>query len=292
MKYISLFLLLQVYLLISGCKTSSLSKNTSIEQLSFGTDKPSQIRFVYSDTTNNIFLRQLRVNNDLLGITKNCNSDLEKLAQITDWTSKQWKHSGSNTPGKNDALTILKEAKEGKRFRCVEYGIVLSSALNAIGIKARVLGLKTRMVETTVTGAGHVLTEAFLPDLGKWVVADPQFNAIPTRNGTPLNAVEFQKAISVKEPIQLINTRGSLGHSIFKKYMTFIPQYLYYFDIAFDNRQGISGDRLLIEEKPRLMLVPLGAKNPTIFQIDAKIDYCIYTNSTAEFYATPNQYER
>ena len=292
MKYFSILLPLKVCLFIAGCSTSSLSTHNSIDLLSFSRDYPSQIKFEYSDTTGNIFLRQLRANYDLSGIIENCNSDLERVAMINDWTSKQWKHSGDNTPSNNDALTILKEAREGNKFRCVEYGIVLSSALNAVGIKARVVALKTKMVETTAAGAGHVLTEAYLSDLGKWVVADPQFNTIPIRDGIPLNAVEFQNAIAHKEQFQLIDKDGLIGERRVKNYLNFIPQYLYYFDTSFDSRQGVTGERLKFNEKSSLMLVPVGSRNPTIFQITGKIDYCIYTNSIAEFYALPNQNQR
>jgi hypothetical protein len=35
------------------------------------------------------------------------------------------------------------------------------------------------------------------------------------------------------------------------------------------------------------MLVPLGAKNPTVFQIKYPLDYLIYTNSLKDFYQIP-----
>ncbi|MFM7988964.1 MAG: hypothetical protein ACKPKO_57590, partial [Candidatus Fonsibacter sp.] len=38
-------------------------------------------------------------------------------------------------------------------------------------------------------------------------------------------------------------------------------------------------DTKKINRKSQLMLVPVGAINPTIFQITYKIDDCLYTNS-------------
>lgn len=54
-----------------------------------------------------------------------------------------------------------------KRFRCVEYSIVAAGALNALGIPARTVGLRTKYVETELWSAGHVVAEAYLKDLGK-----------------------------------------------------------------------------------------------------------------------------
>ena len=282
-----ILLLILTSLLLTGCKTGNVPSMRATEELVFTTEENKLYQFVYSDTSGNTYLRQLRQANYLLDITKSCKTDLERLCEIMNWTSKQWKHSGVNTPSKSDALTILKEAREGKRFRCVEYGTVLSASLNAIGIKARTLGLETKFIETAKAGAGHVLAEAYLPDLGKWVVADAQFNVIPTLNGLPLNAVEFQKAIASGEKFQLIDRNGAVERSRAQRYLRFIPAYLYYFNIRFDCRQGLSIDRLQIEEKSSLMLVPVGAKNPTVFQITSVIDNCLYTHSTGDFYRKP-----
>lgn len=64
-----------------------------------------------------------------------------------------------------------------------------------MGLKARIIGLMTKDVETTKYGAGHVLLEAYLDDLKKWALFDGQWDAVPMINNIPLNAVEFQKAI-------------------------------------------------------------------------------------------------
>jgi len=98
---------------------------------------------------------------------------------LLNWTNKRWEHSGNNTPKESDAISILKEAETGKKFRCVEYAIVLSSALKSIGIPARTLGLKTKDVDKTRYGAGHVVTEAYLTDFNKWIFLDGQMNYAP-----------------------------------------------------------------------------------------------------------------
>lgn len=280
------FSLLLILLSVSSSYCFAQQKN-GIEQLNFTNEMNKQIRFIYSDSADNTFLRQLRNDYGLQDLISVCKNDLERVFKVMKWTSSQWNHSGNNTPSKNDAITILKEAKEGSRFRCVEYAIVLSSALNSIGIKSRVLALKTKMVETTEYGAGHVLTEVYLREYEKWIMADPQFNLVPFYENTPLNAVEFQNCIASGKEIKLYNLDGPVNKISELLYKQFIPKYLYYFDISFDNRQGLDSEKLKIDGKSKLMLVPIGSKNPVIFQIIEKIDNCIYTNSIADFYIKP-----
>ena len=286
-----LILLGLILLLFVDCSTNKgLTKNRpskKIESLKFTADSNAEIQFIYSDTVNNAFLRQLRTENNLMLLIKDCKTDLEKLQAITNWTNSQWSHNGINQPTKSDALTILKEAKEGKQFRCVEYGVVLSSALSSIGIKSRVIALKTQDVESVKYGAGHVLAEAYLSDISKWVMADGQFNIIPSLNNVPLNCVEFQNSIIKGENFDLIDKDGKVDKKRRNQYLDFIPQYLYYFDTRFDNRQGLINDHLAVDGKAKLMLTPLGSKSPTIFQVTGKIDYCLYTNSTNDFYRRP-----
>jgi hypothetical protein len=243
--------------------------------------------FKYPDTLNNSYLRQLKNDYDLLKLTENKIEDIDKVLSVLNWTHNQWRHNGSNEPSKNDALTILKEARDGKKFRCVEYGIVSSTALQSLNFKARVLGLKTADVETKKYGAGHVLAEVWMPQFNKWVLIDGQFNLMPILENVPLNAVEFQQAISENKKYKLIDVNGEVSMKRRKSYLSFIFDYLYYIDTQFDNRNVPSNERILYEGKPSLMLVPLGAKNPSIFQIIYPLDNMVYTNSINDFYQKP-----
>jgi hypothetical protein len=216
------------------------------------------------------------------------NTDFEKIKSVLDWTSKQWAHNGSNTPTKQDALTILKEAHEGKQFRCVEYGIVATTALNSIGIPARTIGLKTRDVEKVRRGAGHVVTEVYSGELNKWIFIDPQFNIIPTLNGNPLNGVEFQKEIYNKNiNLKLINKEGELKKVDSENYINWVGKYLFYFDMLFDQQTLDSGNFRRINGMTKITLVPLGHKEPRVFQRRYKIDYSHYTHSLNDFYRKP-----
>jgi hypothetical protein len=246
-------------------------------------------KFEYSDTTGHEYLRELRTVYGLDTLTFNLKSDFDKIKIILDWTHNQWKHSGSNTPSKSDPLTILEEAKKGNNFRCVEYGIVSSAGLNCIGINSRVLSLKTADVEKVKKGAGHVAAEAYSTEYKKWIFIDGQTNAIPMLNDLPLNAVEFQKAIlSSIDNLTIVNIKGKFSEDEKKKYINWVSKYLFYFDARFDNRYDSNEEKLKINGKANLMLVPLNADQPTIFQRKYNIDHCLYTNNMNDFYQIPN----
>ncbi|MBM3456505.1 MAG: transglutaminase domain-containing protein [Bacteroidetes bacterium] len=253
------------------------------------TSKNNNLTFWYEPNNNNEYLNLLRSKYPIDSLIKDTKTDTEKTQKILHWVHNQWQHNGNNEPRKSDAISILEEVKEGKNFRCVEYGIVATACLNAVGLKARTLGLKTKDVETRQYGAGHVLVEVFLNDLKKWVLIDGQWDAMPVLNDIPLNAVEFQKAIAENFNELEIRTSSDLSKN---QYIDWIYPYLYYFDVSFDNREGINADTKKINRKSRLMLVPVGAINPTIFQITYKIDDCLYTNSLNDFYAPPNNIDK
>lgn len=248
------------------------------------TSKDKNLKFWYEQNNNNEYLNLLRSKYPIDSLVKNTKTDTEKALKILHWVHNQWRHDGNNVPKKSDAISILEEVKEGKNFRCVEYSIVAAACLNAVGLKARILGLKTKNVETTKYGAGHVAVEVYLNDIKKWAFLDGQWDAMPMLNNIPLNAVEFQRAITENYNALEIITASDLSK---RNYVDWIYPYLYYFDVLFDNREG-TNFKNKVKGKTHLMLVPIGAKNPTIFQIIYKIDYCLYTNSLNDFYASPD----
>jgi transglutaminase-like putative cysteine protease len=274
------------YVLLNG-KDYALTeiKGFGFEALEFNrTNKIPAYTLIYEQNQNNEFLITLREQYNLDAIVAGAANDTEKALRMVNWVHKQWDHNGSNQPSKPDALTILAEVKEGKQFRCVEYGTVTTACLNAIGLPARRLGLKIKDVETTGSGAGHVLLEVYLPDLKKWVMLDGQFDVMPVLNNVPLNALEFQQAIA--RNYNKLEIRSLSGTSK-AQYVNWIYPYLYYFDVKFDNREGVAFERQMVDGKKSLMLIPVGAKQPKVFQISNPLDYCKYTNSIVDFYQAP-----
>ncbi|OKL42098.1 transglutaminase-like domain-containing protein [Pontibacter flavimaris] len=239
---------------------------------------------LYEQDPNNAYLQQLRTTYNLDALVAGAANDTEKALRMVNWVHQQWQHNGMNEPSNPDALTILAEVKDGKQFRCVEYGIVTTACLNAIGLPARTMGLKMKEVETIESGAGHVLLEVYLPDLRKWVMLDGQFDVMPVLNNVPLNAVEFQQAIANNYNKLEIRSLSGAGKM---QYVNWVYPYLYYFDVRFDNREGVAFERETIDGKSSLMLVPVGAKVPEVFQRKYKMGRYKYTNSLSDLYQAP-----
>lgn len=244
----------------------------------------SDITFKYDENMNSEYLQKLRAGYPIDSLANLGRTDFEKARILATWVHGLWEHDGWNEPKQRDALYILDEVKKGQRFRCVEYGIVTTACLNAIGLKSRTLALKTKDVETSSSGAGHVLMEFYLNDLNKWVMIDPQFDMITLSEGIPLNAVELQQAITEGKDIEMITSEKESE----SMYLSWLYPYLYYFSVPFDNRENIGPDqRHTVDGKRELMLVPLGVKEPTVFQRKYPISNCIYTHSLKDFYRKP-----
>jgi hypothetical protein len=244
-------------------------------------------RFIHANAVNPPELVFLRTRYRLDSIAAQGRDERGRILAIMHWTHTRWTHNGSNQPSAPRALTILEEAEKGARFRCVEYGIVLKSALAAIGQPARTLGLKTRDVERTRIGAGHVCAEVWSHEHRKWVLVDAQYDVMPMAGDTPLNAVELQDALVHEKPITLIDVNGPVIGKRRAEYLDFIAKYLYFFDCKFDQREVPYDSLWKYGAKAVLMLVPIGAKPPVRFQRGDTLDYLEPTNALGDIYRAP-----
>jgi len=243
-----------------------------------------EIQIVYPNGEGT-YLSNLRKAYPLTNIVNEAENDLEKVLHVLNWTNTRWKHNGNNTLKKNDAISILKEAEKGGSFPCFAYAIVLRDQLNALGFKARTVYLKTKDAKNRKYSPGHVATEVYLNDLEKWIFLDGQFNVIPTLNDVPLNAIEFQNAISENYNEFMLLSKNGVSK---RNYVEFVYDYLFYIDTNLDQRHDID-QRKKINGKKSIMLVPKGAEN--LSRVDfwnMDIDYCIYTNSIKDFYKSPD----
>ncbi len=229
------------------------------------------------------YLVRLRDNFGLEGVIKGAEDDFGKLKKINSWVNNLWSHHGGNQPERNDPIYIMEQVKKGERYRCVEYSIVVSGCLNAVGIPSRVLGLKMHNVEINLLGAGHVVSEAYLEDLDKWVMLDGQWDIIPILNGEPLSALELQQALAEeKEGLGVISSSEVEP----EEYFRWIRPYLYYMDVNFDQR--VSDEITDRRKKGNLMLLPEGARKPLRFQLLwGPIQSTDYTYSADAFYRSP-----
>jgi Transglutaminase-like superfamily len=126
-------------------------------------------------------------------LSKPLPSALATAEQLLAWVTNRWRHSTTTYFGPPDANNILDRVAAGGRFDCVEYTIVLSQALNAMEIPARRLDLYAKGYHARADASHHV-TEAWIDDLGKWILLDGRNGATwRDRDGAPLSALELQR---------------------------------------------------------------------------------------------------
>lgn len=185
-------------------------------------------------------------------------TDLAKANFVMNWSHGLWSHNGDNDPGTTNPKTILEKAQAGDKFRCVEYSVMTVAAARSVGLNARVVGLRTREIETADYGAGHVVAEIYLTDLKKWIMVDAQWSLIPIIDGTPVHAAELAASLG-KKNIQFMNSKGEIISDA--SYLSWISPYLYYIAFRIDQRLNVNP-----RSQDQLILIPKGAKIPEKFQ--------------------------
>lgn len=144
----------------------------------------------------------------------------ETAVATLDWTTHRWRHANAHLEI-DDAVECLRRVDAGQRFACVEYSLVLSQALNAVGIPARRLSLRQQGYHVGL-GRGHVVSEAWIDNLGRWVVLDGQNGLYWIGNdGEPLGAKQLQRAarsgeqpghVSVRDDVEDSDAHGWLSY--------------------------------------------------------------------------------
>lgn len=125
---------------------------------------------------------------------------LRRVRALSAWLASSWEHTNSLRAaqyGPWDAETILawgaaQEGHNGKRpvVMCVHYAAAFVSCAQAVGIPAR-----CAVLTEAVNGSnGHFVTEVWFEDEGKWVVVDPNADAMFWKDGVPLSMSEVQEA--------------------------------------------------------------------------------------------------
>jgi len=247
----------------------------------------SKIQFRYPDFDDH----KLAEIKQLSGIDiSDCTHDLSKARIITEYVHALFDHDGDNQPSSFDAMTVLKEAKAGAKFRCVEYSFLAVWLLLAHGIYARVVGLKTEDVETREYGAGHVVIEYWDVEASTWIMCDVQAGLMFTDdNHRHLSAYELRGYLGEgKTPLYMPVEQSHAGREgVFGRhnqdYSKWVNEYLYFIDtFIYTKLSYLNG---LAPEKIA-MLVPDGAANPIMFQNAFEMN-ALYVDSPEQLYASP-----
>tara|TARA_B100000029_G_scaffold516847_1_gene636327 strand:- start:1642 stop:2889 length:1248 start_codon:yes stop_codon:yes gene_type:complete len=127
-----------------------------------------------------------------------CSDRLAQVRSLASWLSSSWQHSGSNQPlvyTPWDAETILEWGRTQKGHNnetpvamCVHFAVALVTFCQALRIPARCAAL----IGTPNSYDGHFVTEIWIDTLRKWVMMDPNCDAIFVYNGEPLSIQEIR----------------------------------------------------------------------------------------------------
>ncbi len=120
-------------------------------------------------------------------------------------TLLDWPVLTPSAPLSLDRLPVEREellrVDAGERFACVEYTAVLSQALNAVGIPARVVAVLQASYHTGV-GKAHQVSEAWIDELATWVVLDGQNGLYwVDEDAAPLGVPALQDRCRAGEPL-------------------------------------------------------------------------------------------
>lgn len=240
------------------------------------------IHFTYSEPNHPVLveLKNL-VNIDLSSV----NDEIEKIKILCGYAHTLFPHDGMNEPSSFDPITIINEAKQGQSFRCVEYSFIAACLCWAYGIKARTLSLKTSDVETREYGAGHVVIEFWSVENSKWILVDVEAGCLFFCNDMFLSGLEIGNAIENNLDIKLVHVNGSIApnEENIKQYIEWMRQYMYFYDTMLCQIYTTNQENNPLKDK-RIMLVPIGVKNPTVFQNILPIKNTLYTHCVKDFY--------
>ncbi len=136
----------------------------------------------------------------------NATDRLAQVRELSSWLASSWEHSGARRAtvyAPWDAQTILawgasQRGHNGERpiTMCVHYAVAFVSACQALRIPARCAAL----MGTPNSYEGHFVAEVWFEEHRKWVMVDPNCDAIVFRNGQPLSIEEIQALGDGLEP--------------------------------------------------------------------------------------------
>lgn len=117
-----------------------------------------------------------------------------------------WKGSELN---ESNPLDLLRAARQGSPLTCRPFSLVFGSCAVVQGYTSRLIGLSL-----DGTHFDHAVSEVYVPEFGKWIVIDPDFNVAYRRYGQWQNAGELHDIFQeIKSSSNAVASRTALrGH--------------------------------------------------------------------------------
>lgn len=230
----------------------------------------------------------------------NTDSEPKLFVSVMNWVSMQWQHDGMNEPDKNlSSLELLKNVhRKGKRYRCVEYGKVMTDILASLGHSTRTVGLQAVDVGYGGFGKGHVVTEVWSNELNKWLFFDPQFSVYAVRNEELLNVFDIYslKKLGKKSEIdfildpELARLNDIEQADVTTDYWNFISNYLGYHVTSTTIGSSSKQLYLLMEaDLPVLTFQGMGGTTKRIFTKEPTVSYPLLNRTLISLVPLPSK---
>lgn len=204
--------------------------------------------------------------------------DFEKAKNLLKWVHDQVPHDGSRPlPRQHDAISLIESAKSsGHGLNCRGLAIVLSEALLSVGVKSRFVELLPRDYSTE----SHVVTLAYIPELGKWVFFDPTYQAyFVNAAGQPLSLGEIRASLSNGDALQANPEINYNGGPMDVDYLNYLAKNLHHFASPQYSAFGIDSS----SERQMIVLNPAGDNSGRRNPFEPKI----ILHNPALFWAKP-----
>lgn len=211
-------------------------------------------------------------------------TEFELLSSLNEWVSRQWEHDGARLPGADQtSLSVLHEARAGRRFNCDAYALVLSDVLISYGYIARRIYLRSRTAAYSGAGQGHVAVGVFSNQFRRWLFLDPQNNGMILRNGEPASAYDAIQSVIKGDSNNLEFRSTKLSPT---EYKDFFRQYDGFVSIALT----IGGELVFVSLPVDTTIQPYMtfqgiAENGTIFTNNRNSIYMPVNNVNIAFYS-------
>ena len=123
---------------------------------------------------------------------------LDTVAALRHWARTQqsldptlWLFPPSADSGDVDPGVLLQQQRALRPGACRRFGYVLAGALLSAGIPARIVSLQAFFTDSL----GHVMVEAWIEPLNKWVLVDPTCDTMFLVDGQYASLLELRKAL-------------------------------------------------------------------------------------------------
>lgn len=137
--------------------------------------------------------------------------DLSKVINLLQWMHDAVPHEDEdNLPVLNAQNIIDTYSRNGLAQGCYPLAIAMNEIFLSMGFISRIVICFP--ADADHPNGGHVINSVYIPSLGKWIWADPQYNAVLyDENDKLLGIEEVRKRIISKKPV-FLNSKANYHH--------------------------------------------------------------------------------